>query len=120
VAKVDVDFPLKNGNRISGLIKAMKTYDWYKKNPAIVDVLKLDWGKVSADQTFVLERNLYQCACGNENRAVAFPDKLRQELASIPIDRALDLLSGMFFEVYFDAAVAGLSVDQPNSVLITA
>ena len=31
-------------------------------------------------------------------------DKLRQELASIPIERALDLLNGMFFEVYFNAA----------------
>lgn len=103
-AKADVDFPLKNGNKIAGLIKAMKTYNWYQQNPAIVDVLKLDWGKVRADEAFVLGRNLYQCACGSENRAVAFLDKLRQELASIPTERALDLLNGMFFEVYFDAA----------------
>lgn len=103
-AKADVDFPLKNGNKIAGLIKAMKTYNWYQQNPAVVAILELDWGKVSADEAFVLGRNLYQCACGNENRAVAFLDKLRQELASIPIERALDMLNGMFFEVYFNAA----------------
>lgn len=103
-AKADVDFPLKNGNKIAGLIKAMKTYDWYQQNPAVVAALELDWDKVSANEAFVLGRNLYQCACGNENRAVAFLDKLRKELASIPIHRTLDLLNGMFFEVYFNSA----------------
>ena len=103
-AKADVDFPLKKGDKIAGLIKAMRTYNWYEQNPAIVDVLKLDWGSVSSDEAFVLGRNLYQCACGNENRAVVFLGRLRQELASIPIERALDLLNGMLFEVYFDAA----------------
>jgi hypothetical protein len=103
-AKADADFPLSSGNRIADLIKAMKTYSWYKQNPAVVDVLKLDWGKVSADEAFVLGRNLYQCACGGENRAVGFLDRLRHELASIPTERALDLLNGMFFEVYFNSA----------------
>lgn len=102
-AKADVDFPLKKGNKIAGFIRAMKTYNWYKQNPAVVAVLDLDWSKVCADEAFVLGRNLYQCACGAENRAVAFLGDLRQELASIPIERALDLLNGMFFEVYFDS-----------------
>jgi hypothetical protein len=103
-AKADVDFSLKRGNNIADLIKAMKTYNWYQQNSAVVAVLELDWSKVSADEAFVLGRNLYQCACGSESRAVAFLDKLRQELASIPIERSLDILNGMFFEVYFNAA----------------
>lgn len=103
-AKADVDFPLKKGNKIADFIKAMKTHNWYQQNPAVVGVLALDWSKVSADEAFVLGRNIYQCACGNENRAVAFLEKLRQELAAIPTERALDLLNGMFFEVYFDSA----------------
>lgn len=102
-AKADVDFPLRNGSDIAGWIKAMKTYNWYQQSPAVAAILQLDWRTISADEAFVLGRNLYQCACGNENRAVAFLDKLRQELASIPIERALDLLNGMFFEVYFNA-----------------
>lgn len=84
----------------------MKTYDWYKQNPAVVAVLDEfdEWGGVSADEAFVVGRNLYQCACGNEHRAVAFYGNLRRELASIPTERALDLLNGMFFEVYFNSA----------------
>jgi hypothetical protein len=103
-AKADVDFPLRSGNKIADIIKALKKYDWYVQSPAIVKLLALDWTKVSADEAFVLGRNIYQCACGNENRSVAILDKLRQELASIPLERALDLLNGMFFEVYFDSA----------------
>jgi TIR domain len=103
-AKADVDFPLRSGNKIADIIKALKKYDWYVQSPAIVKLLALDWTKVSADEAFVLGRNIYQCACGNENRSVGILDKLRQELASIPLERALDLLNGMFFEVYFDSA----------------
>ena len=103
-AKADVDFPLKKGNKIADFIKAMKTHNWYQQNPAVVGTFALDWSKVGANEAFVLGRNIYQCACGNEKRAVAFLDKLRQELAAIPIERALDLLNGMFFEVYFDSS----------------
>jgi hypothetical protein len=103
-AKADADFPLAKGNKIADLIKAMKTLNWYRQNPAVAEILKLDWTKVSADEAFVLGRNLYQCACGGENRAIAFLERLRHELAAIANERGLDLLNGMFFEVYFDAA----------------
>lgn len=103
-AKADADFPLTKGNKIADLIKAMKILNWYKQNPAVIEVLKLDWSKVSADEAFVLGRNLYQCACGGENRAIAFLERLRHELAAIANERGLDVLNGMFFEVYFDAA----------------
>jgi predicted MPP superfamily phosphohydrolase len=85
-AKADADFPLSGGNRIAELIKAMKTHNWYKQNPAVVAVLELDeWEWVSADEAFVVGRNLYQCACGDEKRAVAFLNNLRRELArSLP------------------------------------
>lgn len=104
-AKADVDFTLKNGDRVSELILAMKTYTWPKQNPAVRATLALDWNSVSADQAFVLGRNLYQCADGNERRAVALLDNLRSELAKITApERALDLLNGMLFEVYFNSA----------------
>jgi len=102
--KADVDFPLVKGNKIADLVTGMKSYSWYRQNPAVVEVLGLEWGGVSADEAFVLGRNLYQCACGCENRAVGFLANLRQELARIPLERAIDLLNGMFFEVYFNSA----------------
>lgn len=102
--KADVDFPLKKGQPVSETIHALKSYTWGVQNPAVVRLLELDWSKISADEAFVLGRNLYQCACGNERKAVGMLSDLRRELAALPEDRALDVLNGMFFEVYFNSA----------------
>lgn len=101
-ATADADFPTPKGSRLRDILKALKTYTWSVQNPAVTKVIDLDWSSASPDEAFVLGRNLYQCACGNERRALAFLTDLRTELASLPEDRALDLLNGMFFEVYFN------------------
>lgn len=103
-AKADVDFPLPKTGKVSEIIRALKSYTWPVQNPAVVKLLKLDWSKISADEAFVLGRNLYQCACGNERKAVATLKNLRREFVALPEDRCLDLLNGMFFEVYFNSA----------------
>lgn len=102
--KADVDFPLSKGQPVSEIIRALRSYTWGVQNPAVVRLLQQDWSKISADVAFVLGRNLYQCACGNERKAVAVLSDLRRELAALPEDRALDFLNGMFFEVYFNSA----------------
>lgn len=102
-AKSDVDYPVKSKGRVGKIVTDLKSYNWYTQNPAIEKLISLNWESVSADDAFVLGRNLYQCACGGERRACAFVKDLRRELASIPKNRATDLLNGMFFEVYFNA-----------------
>lgn len=102
--KADVDYPIKSRGKIGKIVEDLKSYNWYTQNPAIEKLLSLDWNKVSADDAFVLGRNLYQCASGGENRAREILDNIRKEIASIPIERAIDLINGMFFEVYFDSA----------------
>lgn len=102
-AKADIDFPLRTRNRISGIIRELKSYNWYTQNPAVERLLRLNWDKVTSDQSFVLGRNLYQCACGNERRAVQVLQDLRRELAVIPEERVFDVVNGMFFEAYFDS-----------------
>lgn len=101
-ATADADFPTTKGSRLREILKSLKTYTWSVQNPAVTEVIDLDWSDVSPDEAFVLGRNLYQCACGHERRARAFLTDLRVELASLPEERALDLLNGMFFEVYFN------------------
>ncbi|MBX9658206.1 MAG: TIR domain-containing protein [Nitrospiraceae bacterium] len=101
-ATADADFPTTKGSRLREILKSLKTYTWSVQNPAVTKVIDLDWSAVSPDEAFVLGRNLYQCACGQERRARTFLANLRVELASLPEDRALDLLNGMFFEVYFN------------------
>ena len=101
--KADVDYPIKSKGKIGKIIKDLKSYNWYMQSPAIERILSLDWKKIAADDAFVLGRNLYQCACGGENRACEILDNIRKEFASIPVERAIDLINGMFFEVYFDS-----------------
>lgn len=101
--KADVDYPVKAKGKIGKIIEKLKSYNWYTQSPAISDIMSLDWSKVSSDDAFVLGRNIYQCACGGENRAKEILDNLRKELASLPEDRAIDLVNGMFFEVYFNS-----------------
>lgn len=104
VVKADVDFPIARAGKVGEIIKALKSYTWPTQNPAVVKLLALDWSKISSDEAFILGRNLYQCACGTEHRAEAVLSNLRRELASLPEDRAIDFLNGMFFEVYFNSS----------------
>jgi len=101
--KADVDYPIKSRKNIGKIVKDLKSYNWYTQSPAIEKLISLDWDKVSSDDAFVLGRNIYQCACGSENRASEILSNIRKEFASIPIERAIDLINGMFFEVYFDS-----------------
>jgi hypothetical protein len=103
-AKADVDFPLPKGKVVSEVIRAMKSHNWGTQSPAVVKLLEADWSKISADEAFVLGRNVYQCACGYERKAFAVLSDLRRELAALPEERALDFLNGMLFEVYFNCA----------------
>jgi hypothetical protein len=115
--KADVDFPLKKGHAVSEIIRALKSYTWGTQNPAVIRLLEQNWHKISADEAFVLGRNLYQCACGNEFKAIAVLDDLRRELAALPDERALDFLNGMFFEVYFSSAGEFRGRDLKNRCL---
>ena len=102
-AKADVDFPMPSGNEVTDILTALKSHNWYTQSPAIDSIFKLDWDQLSDDEIFVLGRNVYQCACGNELRALAVLGDLRRELAKLPPKAAAHLLNGMFFEVYFDS-----------------
>ena len=103
-ARADVDFPLSKGKVVSKIVRALKSYTWGTQNPAVVQMLELDWTKIKPDEAFVLGRNLYQTACGGERKAASILASLRRELAGLPEERAFDLLNGMFFEVYFNSA----------------
>lgn len=101
-AKADVDFPRSKKSKFSEILNDLKSYNFYTQRPAIEKVFELDWAKLTKDQIFVLGRNIYQCACGGERTALSILNNLREELAKIPLDAAIHLLNGMFYEVYFD------------------
>jgi len=102
-AKADVDFPLSDGSKVAEIVTGLKTHNWYTQSPAIDQIWALDWKHVTADQIFVLGRNIYQCACGGERKAASALRSLRRTLASLQPEVAEHLLNGMFYEVYFDS-----------------
>jgi hypothetical protein len=101
-ARADVDFPIRLDDAVSEIVTALKSYSWYTQSPAVIRIFKLDWSEISPDEAFVLGRNIYQCACGSENRAMDIMKNLRRELAKIPAESAEHVLNGMLYEVYFD------------------
>ena len=101
-ARADIDFPIKDGEKVSEIIKALRSYNWYTQSPAIEKIFKLDWAKRTSDEAFVLGRNIYQCANGGEHRAADIMKDLRRELVKFPTEWAEHILNGMFYEAYFD------------------
>lgn len=102
-AKADADFAAGRGSTVNKLIQDMRSYTWPTQRPAVESLLELDLTKLSADAVFVVGRNLYQCACGNERKAMSVVTELRRELAKLNDEEStLHLLNGMLFEVFFD------------------
>lgn len=102
-AKADIDFPLSEDNDVSEILTDLKSHDWYIQKPAIDKIFKLAWDKLSPNEIFVLGRNIYQCACGDEHRAKSIMNNLRQEMSKQPQEVAEHLVNGMFYEVYFNS-----------------
>jgi hypothetical protein len=103
-ARADVDFPRPKGSPFTKIIDGMKSHHWPSQAPAVRSIFELDWSTLDKNQTFVIGRNIYQCADGSEHTAQGILNNLRNQLAKIPAEPATHLLNGMLFEVYFDHA----------------
>lgn len=90
--------------QINEIIRDLKSHNWYTQNPAITKIRTIRDDLSSPSSWFVLGRNIYQAACGNSQKAMEFMAGLEAQLAQFPEDTAQHLLSGMLFEVYFDAS----------------
>jgi len=100
----DVDFPIPFNHPVTEIVLALRSHDWYRQSPAIEKIFTtLNWKERTPDEAFVLGRNVYQCADGEEKRAKNIVNNLRRELAKIPDDLGVHVLIGMFYEVYFDS-----------------
>ncbi|UCU99626.1 caspase family protein [Acidovorax radicis] len=84
------------------VIKALKTLDWYRQNPAIEEFTSAVAGRASPDSLFVVGRNIYQAACGGSNGANTYLTDFTSRAAGLKPERRKALLDGMLFEVFFD------------------
>ncbi|MCK6520208.1 PIN-like domain-containing protein [Myxococcota bacterium] len=79
----------------------LRSHNWHAQNPVVGSILSLPTEQTSIDSWFVIGRNVYQAACGNAFRAIAFLERLSDQLHHLSNSAADALVSGMAFEVYF-------------------
>lgn len=99
-ALADKNYYLRTNNPLYAIIEALKTHDWYKQNPAIGQLASISFDRVSANDLFILGRNIYQAAVGGAWDAQSYIKSFSSN--TIDIDVKKHILSGMAFEMYFN------------------
>lgn len=93
---------------INQCIEQLKTYNWYKQNPAINQLETLSLKSVSTDQQtidafFILGRNILQSADGSSGSAMNFLENLHIKIANWADHIKQAFVDGCLFEVFFDS-----------------
>lgn len=99
---------------IQNIIDALKSYNWYKQNPAISQLEQMKFIQSDKDDLFVLGRNIYQAACGGSGNAENWINNINSNLLSIDDNASIHLLNGILFEIYFNCK--GQIRTSPKSV----
>lgn len=90
--------------KIKCIIRKLKSYDCYVQNEAISALKKLNGDEGTADDLFVIGRNVYQSAVGfgqySSHEARNFISKF--EASELSAERLSHILNGMAYEIYFD------------------
>ncbi|ACS55845.1 peptidase C14 caspase catalytic subunit p20 [Rhizobium leguminosarum bv. trifolii WSM1325] len=102
-ALADSLFVLDPGRKSHNIIAGLKTYNWYKQNPALDRLDAASANKMSKDNLFVLGRNIYQAACGSAGSAITFIDNFMDKTRGFNREARKSLLDGILFEVFFDS-----------------
>ena len=99
----DSQFLLKPSTKVRDAIDGLKSYNWYKQNPALAALADVDLTNDTTDALFVLGRNIYQAACGGANAADTYIKEFRNKTAGIEPERRKAILDGMLFEIFFNS-----------------
>jgi len=102
-AKADAEFVPIESNEAHNLIKALKSCNWYKQNPAILMIQNSDFTSVDKNTLFVIGRNIYQTACGGSTSGENLIKNLGSFLGGLSDDVSFHILNGILYEIYFDS-----------------
>lgn len=108
-ALADVEYDMTNGPAdINACIEEIKTYNWYKQNPAIDILHTLNFNKFenniqNRDAFFVLGRNVLQAADGSSGSAVSFIMNLNNSISNWPKFIQKSFCEGCLYEVFFSS-----------------
>lgn len=100
-ALADFHFSFSEGSMIAPIVRDFKTHYWPNQRKAISDIRRIDFAKVTADELFVLGRNIYQAANGHCIDARIFIEKF-DEKVFIPDQDKIHIVNGLVYEIYFD------------------
>lgn len=95
-------------NCMDRYITELKTYNWYRQNPAINEIISLKETKFpdtieNRSSFFVLGRNILQSADGSSGEAIRFMENFSKYINSWNSVFKKALIDGMLFEVFFDS-----------------
>lgn len=87
---------------LNEIITGFKSYTWMKQSEALYKLFKLDKTNLTPSEYFIIGRNLYQTACGNEWETLKFIKSNEFKNISEREENIDKVISGMLFEAYFD------------------
>jgi hypothetical protein len=99
----DTEAVIEGGTVIDEILLGLKTYNWYKQNPAIDRIYNTDLSNVDKDKQFLLGRNILQSAIGSSGSAISFMENLDENIRKYSVDNNNHILNGILFEIYFNS-----------------
>ncbi|MCR4745645.1 MAG: caspase family protein [Lachnospiraceae bacterium] len=102
-ALADSKFLFQRGSRIGEIVKGLKSYTWDVQRTALGKLRTIDFEDASAEELFVLGRNIYQAACGKCFDCQRFITNYAA-YSYIPAATKVHILNGMVFEIYYDSS----------------
>lgn len=109
-----IDLPYKNeciadenflstGSEIDRVIDALRSYDWYKQQPAFGALSQIPPRNIDDSSLFLLGRNILQTAIGGEFTANSIFKNLDNWLSKYSFNGQNHVLNGILFEIYFNS-----------------
>ncbi len=117
-AIADADYQPISGEMAREIIGGLKSYNWYKQNPAITEITKPNLSTFTKNDLFVLGRNIYQSACGGSSEAKNYLSNLQDRQTFVGESTFFHVLNGILFEIYFDSN--GCFRSSPKAQMIDA
>ena len=102
-AIADVNFKTEKTSFAAKTLSALKSYNWYKQNPAIMALNTEIVRAMSIDEMFVIGRNILQAADGSSGSAFNFINEFEEKTRGWPEAQTRAIFDGMLFEVFFDS-----------------
>lgn len=101
-ALADSRFRFEQESALREIVSELKKHDYYAQEKAIKRISTIDMEKASANELFVLGRNIYQAACGGCFACQRFIDAFENNNRILDVAKS-HILNGIAFEIYYNS-----------------